>query len=272
MKPELQKRVQRYGWDRASKYYESSWQEQLKPAHDTLLNIADLRTGEHVIDIAAGTGLISFPLAKLIGESGKVIAPDISEEMVNIGNEAVKHTEAKNISFERMDAEDINYNENTFDVATCALGLMYFPDPDTSLTEIYRVLKPGGRAVVAVWGSRKNCGWSGVFPIVDERVKTDVCPMFFNLGENDTIKYPFEKAGFKDISIKRIKTTLFYSSSEEACDASFIGGPVSMAYSRFDEATKIAARAEFIKSIEPFKTKNGYEIPGEFVIGSAIKE
>jgi len=272
MRPELQKRVQRYGWDRASKYYENSWQEQLKPAHEALLKIANVKSGENIIDIAAGTGLISFPLANIIGESGKVFATDISDEMVTIGNETVKSTEAKNIRFERMDAEDINYNDNTFDVATCALGLMYFPDPAASLTEIYRVLKSGGRAVVAVWGSRKNCGWSGVFPIVDERVKTDVCPMFFNLGENDTLKYPFEKAGFKDISIKRIETTLFYSSAEEACDASFIGGPVSMAYSRFDEISKEEARVEYIKSIEPFKNKNRYEIPGEFVIGSAIKK
>jgi len=272
MRPELQKRVQRYGWDRASKYYENSWQEQLKPAHEALLKIANVKSGENIIDIAAGTGLISFLLANIIGESGKVIATDISDEMVTIGNETIKSIEAKNIRFERMDAEDINYNDNIFDVATCALGLMYFPDPDASLTEIYRVLKPGGRAVVAVWGSRKNCGWSGVFPIVDERVKTDVCPMFFNLGENDTLKYPFEKAGFKNISIKRIETILFYSSAEEACDASFIGGPVSMAYSRFDEISKKEARADYIKSIEPFKTKKGYEIPGEFVIGSAIKE
>lgn len=271
MRPELQKRVQRYGWDKASKYYENSWQEQLKPAHDTLLKIANVKNGENIIDIAAGTGLISFPLANLVGKAGNVIATDISDEMVNIGNKTVEFKEAQNIRFNRMDAEDINYNDNTFDLATCALGLMYFPDPDVSLAEIYRVLKPGGRAVVAVWGSRKNCGWSEIFPIVDARVKTDVCPMFFNLGENEILKYPFEKGGFKNISLQRIETTLLYSSTEEACDASFIGGPVAMAYSRFNEVTKIEAREEYIKSIEPFKNKNGYEIPGEFVIGSAFK-
>ena len=272
MKPELQKRVQRYGWDRASKYYENCWQEQLKPAHDALLDIANVQPNERILDIAAGTGLVSFPLALKTGEFGNVIATDISDEMVTIGNDLVKSNETKNIKFERMDAEDINYNENTFDLATCALGLMYFPDPDVSLSEIYRVLKPGGKAVVAIWGSRKKCGWSEIFPIVDSRVKTDVCPMFFSLGENEALKYPFENAGFKNISLQRIETKLFYSTAEEACDASFIGGPVAMAYARFDEQSKIEARAEYTQFIQTFKTENGYEIPGEFVIGSAIKE
>ena len=110
-----------------------------------------------------------------------------------------------------------------------------------------------------------------IFPIVDVRVNTDVCPMFFNLGESEVLKYPFINAGFKDISLKKVETKLIYSSTEEACDASFLGGPVAMAYSRFDEADRKEAKAEYIKSIEPFKTENGYEIPGEFVICSGVK-
>lgn len=272
MKPELQKRVQRYGWDKASKYYVDCWQNQLKPAHDALIETARVQTGHKILDIAAGTGLVSFPMANKTGESGHVFATDISDEMVTIGNQLALTSGTGNITFRQMDAENINLENNTFDLVTCALGLMYFPNPDTSLTEAFRVLKPGGKAVVAVWGSRKKCGWSDIFPIVDARVKTDVCPMFFNLGENNTLKYPFEKAGFKNISLQRIETKLIYSNAEEACDASFLGGPVAMAYSRFDEISKNEARAEYIKSIEPFKTKNGYEIPGEFVIGTAIKE
>jgi len=271
MKPELQKRVQRYGWDKASKYYENCWQEQLRPAHERLLEIAKVNSGDKILDVAAGTGLVSFPLANKIGDDGQVIATDISDEMVNIGNELASLSNVNNIVFKQMDAEKIDFDNNTFNLVTCALGLMYFPDPDASMLEFYRVLKPGGRASVAIWGSRKKCGWSEIFPIVDARVKTDVCPMFFNLGENQTLKYPFENAGFKDISIHRIETKLIYSSAEKACDASFLGGPVAMAYSRFDDNTKKAARIEYINSIEPYKTENGYEIPGEFVIGSAVK-
>lgn len=271
MKPELQKRVQRYGWDKAAKYYEKCWQEQLLPAHNKLLEETNAQAEDSILDIAAGTGLVSFRLANSVGENGTIIATDISHEMVNMGNDLVNTSETKNITFKRMDAENIESKDNAFDKSTCALGLMYFPDPDKALAEIHRTLKPGGKATVAVWGSRKECGWSEIFPIVDKRVNTDVCPMFFNLGENETLKYPFENAGFKNIKLSRIKTTLFYSTEEEACDASFLGGPVAMAYARFDEKTKQEARAEYAKSIEIFKTEKGYEIPGEFVIGSGTK-
>ena len=147
MNADLQKRVQRYGWDKAAEFYENSWQKQLKPAHDLLIKNADVQKGEHILDIAAGTGLITFRLAELISKSGKILATDISDEMVKIGNTLSKLKNASNIQFERMDAETLTCNSNSFDLITCALGLMYFPDPDNSANEMYRVLRSGGRAV-----------------------------------------------------------------------------------------------------------------------------
>lgn len=272
MKPELQRRIQRYGWDKAAEYYEHCWQNQLRPAHDLLIQEAKIKPGEHIIDIAAGTGLITFRMAKQVGDSGFILATDISDEMVNIGTQLAKAKGFDNVQFKRMDAEQLLCDMASFDLATCALGLMYFPDPDIALAEMYRVLKSGGRAVAAVWGSRKKCGWAEIFPIVDSRVKTEVCPMFFNLGESEVLKYPFLNAGFKDISLQKIETKLMYGSDEEACAASFLGGPVAMAYSRFDEDTKSEAQKEYLASIEPFKTNSGYEISGEFVICSGVKK
>jgi ubiquinone/menaquinone biosynthesis C-methylase UbiE len=271
MNPELQRRIQRYGWDKAAEYYENSWQNQLKPAHDLLLEVSNIQPNEHIIDVAAGTGLVTFRMAELVGPSGHILANDISDEMVSIGTQLARSKGFNNVHFERMDAERLLCEDEKFDLATCALGLMYFPNPDASLSEMYRVLKPGGRAIAAVWGSRKKCGWAEIFPIVDARVNTDVCPMFFNLGESEVLKYPFANAGFKNITISKIETKLIYTSDEEACAAAFIGGPVAMAYSRFEESTKEEAQTEYLKSIEPFKTENGYEIPGEFVVCSGIK-
>lgn len=266
MKPDLQRRIQRYGWDKAAAYYENSWQEQLRPAHDLLLAMANIQPGEHILELAAGTGLVTFRMAEKVGSAGKILATDISDEMVKIGAQLAQSKKLTNVEFDRMDAENLTCPDDSFDLVTCALGLMYFPDPDRSLAECYRVLKKGGRAVAAVWGSRKKCGWSEIFPIVDSRVSSDVCPMFFFLGESEVLKHAFEGAGFSDISFRKIETTLRYSTIEEACTASFLGGPVAMAYSRFDEQTKNEAKEEYIKSIEPYWKGNGYEIPGEFVV------
>ncbi|MFD2892748.1 class I SAM-dependent methyltransferase [Flavobacterium chuncheonense] len=271
MKPELQRRVQRYGWDKAAAYYEHSWQKQLQPAHDLLLSKTNIQPSDHILDIAAGTGLLTFRMHEQIGPQGKIIATDISDEMVKIGSETVIAKHLKNVTFERMDAENLNISSESIDLVTCALGLMYLPDPDKCLSEIYKVLKPSGRVVVAIWGSRKNCGWAEIFPIVDARVSSDVCPMFFNLGESNVLQYTFEKAGFNAIEIAKIETLLHYSTADEACKAAFLGGPVALAYSRFDETTKTAAKKEYLDSIASYKTQKGYEILGEFVIGSAIK-
>ena len=64
MEPALQRRVQRYGWDKAANYYETSWQKQLQPAQENLIQFADVKAGEKVIDIACGTGLVTFPVAE----------------------------------------------------------------------------------------------------------------------------------------------------------------------------------------------------------------
>lgn len=271
MNPDLKRRVQRYGWDKASEFYEKSWEQQLKPAHDLLLETAQVKKGESILDIAAGTGLITFRMAEKVGYKGNILATDLSDEMVKIGNNLTSSKSLSNVEFRRMDAENLPIDSGIFDLVTCALGIMYFPDPDKALSEMYRVLKPGGRCVVAIWGSRKKCGWAEIFPIVDSRVSSDVCPMFFNLGEKDVIKFPFQKAGFEDVSIQKIEVNLHYPNEEEACQASFMGGPVAMAYSRFDDKNKEDAHREYNESIQAYKTENGYDIPGEFVVASGVK-
>jgi len=267
----LQRRVQRYGWDKAARYYEGFWQQQLKPAQDKLLEMANLQPGERLIDTACGTGLVSFPAAEKVGRMGFVLATDISDGMVQLGEEFAREKNYTNISFERMDAEELTVPDAEYDVATCALGLMYVPDPVKALREMYRVIKPGGRAIVAVWEQRDRCGWAGVFEIVDKRVASEVCPMFFSLGTGDRLKLSFEVAGFSNVIIERIKTELIYHSDEEAYGAAFAGGPVALAYHKFSEQARNEAHLEYLDSIKSFKNDKGYAVPGEFVIASALK-
>jgi len=271
MESALQRRVQRYGWDKASAFYEAYWQKQLFPAQQKLLQFANIKGGERIIDIACGTGLVSFPAAEQTGNQGFVMANDISDKMVEAGTAIAKKRNLSNISFQRMDAEVLEVEDNSFDIALCALGLMYFPDPLKAIKEMHRILKPGGHAVVAVWGRRKNCGWAEVFEIVDRRVASEVCPMFFNLGNDGTLQQYMNAGGFKNISIEKINTELNYSSGDEACGAAFLGGPVALAYSKFSEGVKKEVYKEYLDSIKSFKNIDGYHVPGEFVVAIGFK-
>ena len=266
MDAKLQRRIQRYGWDKAVDSYEQHWQQQLAPAQTRLLEMAAIRPGERVLDVACGTGLVTCRVARQVGESGTVVGVDVAGKMVAYAEQAAAHQRLRQITWARMDAEELLLPDGTFDVALCALGLMYVPYPVQALQEMYRVLKPGGRAVAAVWGQRDRCGWAEIFPIVEMRVHSEVCPLFFQPGTKDMLAQTFQAAGFKDIVSERLSTILYYASPADACGAAFAGGPVALAYSHFDARTRQAAHAEYLAAIAAYGTGDGYAIPGEFVV------
>ncbi len=271
MEPRLQRRVQRYGWDKAAEYYEASWKEQLKPAHDKLLEMAELRPGEKIMETSCGTGLITFRAARQIESGGELTATDISGTMIDLAKERAGSQNINHVHFIRMDAEDLDIEDDRFDAALCGLGLMYFPYPVKALQEMHRVLKPGGRAAIAIWGERKKCGWADIFPIVDRRVASEVCPMFFQQGTGNSLELSMEEAGFSDIETERLSVKLYYPSDEVAVMAAFAGGPVALAYRKFDEETKEGVHEEYLESISGFRINGGYEIPGEFVVTKGVK-
>jgi ubiquinone/menaquinone biosynthesis C-methylase UbiE len=266
MDPRLQRRVQRYGWDKAAPYYEQYWQHQLAPAQRRLLELAALAPGERVLDVACGTGLVTFPAAAAVGPGGAVLATDLSDAMVAAVAPDAARRGLSQVTARRMDAEQLDIPDASFDAVLCALGLMYVPDPLRALSEFRRALRGGGRAVLAVWGARSRCGWAEIFPIVDRRVTSEVCPMFFQLGTGDALATLARQAGFSTVVAERLSTTLEYGTDDEACGAAFAGGPVALAYSRFDEPTRAEAHAEYLASIAPFRVSRGYAIPGEFVV------
>jgi len=236
-----------------------------------MLETIALQSGERVLDVACGTGLVSFRMLEAVGETGTVVGTDISAQMVEHARRLAVERGAGNATFERFDAEAIGLECEPFDAAVCALGLMYVPDPANALGEILRLLAPGGRAGAAVWGARANCGWAEIFPIVDARVSSEVCPLFFHLGTKDSLAHAFAQAGFIDVRCERLEVALRYASDDEALNAAFRGGPVALAYSRFDEATREAVHAEYLQSIQEFRDGAGYRIPGEFVAAIGVK-
>jgi ubiquinone/menaquinone biosynthesis C-methylase UbiE len=258
----LQRRIQRYGWDRAAAHYEECWSRQLRGAQERLLAVAALGAGEQVLDVACGTGLVTFAAAAAVGATGMVVGTDLSEQMVELAAQRAP----PNVRIVRMDAEKLDFPDATFDVALSSLGLMYVPDTDRAIAEMRRVIKPGGRVAVVVWGARRQCGWAEIFPIVDARVKSEVCPLFFRLGAGDALTRELEAAGFTNVRSERLTIPLRYDTPDEACAAAFVGGPVALAYSRFADDVREQVHAEYLQSIAPYRDGAGYSVPGEFVV------
>ncbi|MCB9384673.1 MAG: methyltransferase domain-containing protein [Bryobacterales bacterium] len=271
MSARFQLRIQRYGWDKASAHYERLWGQQVAPAQRMALDMADLQPGERVLDVACGPGSITFAAADLVGPRGSVLGSDLSGRMVDMARERGAAGGYANVAFERMGAEDAGLEDAAFDAALCSLGLMYTSDPAAALGRMRDALRPGGRVVASVWGARAHCGWADIFPIVDARVESEVCPLFFQLGTGDSLSRAFRDAGFEKVALRRIQVQLDYDSAESAVGAAFAGGPVALAYSRFSDEVRVAAEQEYLHSIEPFRQGNGYSIPGEYVAVAGVR-
>ena len=269
MEPKLQRRVQRYGWDLAAQAYEPLWQAQLAGVQAELLACAALAPGEQVLDVACGTGLVAFAAADSVGPSGRVSGIDLSGQMVDAAQRRARSLGLANVDFARMDAENLALPDASFDVVLCALGLMYLPDLERAVQEMRRVMRPDGRVVIAVWGERSRCGWSSVFGIVDAEVSSDVCPLFFRLGQAGALACLCAGVNLEVIAERRIVAALAYADGHDACNAALAGGPVALAWSRFDDEVRARVRARYLESIESWRIGQGYGIPAEFVVVGA---
>ncbi|MGD8264967.1 MAG: bifunctional demethylmenaquinone methyltransferase/2-methoxy-6-polyprenyl-1,4-benzoquinol methylase UbiE [Chromatiales bacterium] len=113
------------------------------------VDLAGVRSGMKVLDLASGTGDLASRFAGLVGSDGEVVMSDINLAMLEEGRKRmVDEGYAGNIEYMQIDAESIPFPDNSFHVVTIAFGLRNVTDKDQALREMYRVLKPGGRALV----------------------------------------------------------------------------------------------------------------------------
>jgi ubiquinone/menaquinone biosynthesis C-methylase UbiE len=249
MDGKLQRRVQRYGWDAAAPVYDSSWGERLKPAQDTLLEMAAPKPGMRVLEVACGTGLVTLRIAESVMPGGSVFATDIADEMVTETTAQAASNGLHNVEASRMGAEDLAVEDGSFDAALCALGLMYVPDPDKAISEMCRAVRQGGRVAVTVWGERRNCGWAGIFPIVDAHVQSEVCPLFFSLGAPGALVSALTSVGLTQVEESRLAVNLAWPDERSLLSAQIDGGAVALAAKRFSPEARREVETAFLDSV-----------------------
>ena len=110
---------------------------------------AKLRPGAHVLDLAGGTGDIARLLSKSLNGTGTVVLSDINQSMLMLGRDrCIDDNAVNNIVFAQVDAQELPFAEYAFDLVTIAFGLRNVTDKQCVLTEIFRVLKPGGKVLI----------------------------------------------------------------------------------------------------------------------------
>jgi ubiquinone/menaquinone biosynthesis C-methylase UbiE len=125
----------------------------LGKATDRMIEMAGISAGHRVLDIAAGAGEQSITVAKKVGPTGYVLATDISANILEFAKEMAKKAGLANIETKVMDGENLALGDNQFDAVISRVGLIYFPDQQKALKEMFRVLKPGGRVAAIVYST-----------------------------------------------------------------------------------------------------------------------
>jgi ubiquinone/menaquinone biosynthesis C-methylase UbiE len=116
-----------------------------------LVDLAQIVSGAHVLDVAAGRGAVLFPVATRVGPRGRVIGIDLSADMVRETAADIQGAGWHHAEIQQMDADQLHFPDATFDVVLCGFALWLFPRPHRTLTELFRVLKPGGRLGITTW-------------------------------------------------------------------------------------------------------------------------
>jgi ubiquinone/menaquinone biosynthesis C-methylase UbiE len=249
----------------------------LGKATDKMLEMADIATGQHVLDIAAGAGEQSITTAKKVGSSGYVLATDISSNILEYAKQMAQQAGKNNIDTKIMDGENLTLEDETFDAVISRVGLIYFPDQQKALKEMLRVLKPGGKVAAIVYSTpEKNKFFSVPVSIIRNRAKLPPPlpgqPGPFSLGAETIIEKAFSQAGFNNIKSELVNSPLRLASAKECVrfeKESF--GALHQMMSSLSDSEKKSVWEEIEREFQTFESENGFVGPCKMVVAVGEK-
>lgn len=279
------KQIEIEEWDQAA----AAWHKWIpvindfvSVATDIMLDQADIKTGSHVLDITAGDGSQSIMAAERVGETGTVLATDLSPAFVKLAQSIAQTQGVKNMTAEVMDAENLSLKDNSFDAAISRLGMMFLPDPLKGLQEIYRVLKPAGSFAAIVYTTADKTPFFTQSPeIIRDQLSLPKTPTKeaqahqpgpFALGTPDFFADLFSQAGFVNIEQEIIEAPLRFGSTED-----FIQWRRDVAVSHKtmlagqDIETQEKIWQKITEAMRQYETTDGFETPTELLICSGQK-
>jgi ubiquinone/menaquinone biosynthesis C-methylase UbiE len=190
------------------------WYSQLafqsRQATELVVQGAAISPGMHVLDLASGSGEPALSLSAAVGSQGRVTATDLIREMLQIAEENAAARNIKNIDFRAADAEQLPFPAGLFDRITCRFGIMFIPNIQKALSEMRRVLKPGGRVSFITWGSiEENPMFSSMIgpflKYVEVPPPPPDAPHVFRFADEKKLAELLSLAGFLQVTVTKHK-------------------------------------------------------------------
>ena len=274
------KETTRQQWQSAAKAW-NDWgpflRKWLGESTEVMLDMAGVKSGDRVLDVAAGAGDQTLLAADRVGSKGYVLATDISPAILQLAAENARNAGHQNVETQVLDGENLDVPEVSFDAVISRVGLIYFPDQQAALRSMKRALKPGGRVAAIVYSAPdRNQFFSIPVSIIRARAKLPAPlpgqPGPFSLGGPGILEEAFRKAGFRDVKSNIIAAPLKMSSAAECVrfeQESF--GALHQMLSGLDAEGKAAAWGEISGKLRQFERNGDFEGPCEMVVAVGTK-
>jgi ubiquinone/menaquinone biosynthesis C-methylase UbiE len=202
-----------------------------EPWAKLLLDEANLQSGEAILDVATGPGTVARLAAARVGPKGRVVAIDIAEPMLDIAKGKASLADAAAIEYLQASATQLPPEAGPFDAVLCQQGLQFFPDRPASLREMHRVLKPNGRAAIAVWAElERNPIFVAYYAALRATVPSELADLAtapFSFSSGTALKAAAEQAGFRQVRLFTPTLLMVLEGGLEQAVQSFAATPIS---------------------------------------------
>ncbi|SRR5581483_10622062 len=251
------------GWEK----WDSVIMDQLGPVGAAMIERLDIAEDHHHLDIASGTGEPGLTIAKS-APKGRVVLTDLVPEMLEIADRRASAQGVTNVETQVCSADDLPFDDATFDGVSVRFGYMFFPDVAKATAEFVRVLKPGGRLCSSVWIKPEENPWTTVAmqAIATEAVVTPPAPdgpNMYRCAADGYVSALYEQAGLHDITEWDVGVELLTRSPEEYWD--MISEHVSLAVAalqQVDAPARERIRAAAIANVSAFEKDGAVRVPG----------
>ena len=268
--PEEIRDAQRVTWAGLSARWEkwdSIIMDQLAPVSAAMIDRLDIAVDQQQLDIASGTGEPGLSIARL-APKGRVVLTDLSAEMLDVAVRRAGARGVPNIETQVCSADDLPFEDATFDGVSVRFGYMFFPDMAKATAEFARVLKPGGRLCSAVWVRPEDNPWTGIAmraiaTEVDVAPPDPELPNMFRCAAKGAVGALYEGAGLCDVAAWDVDVVLVTESPAQYWD--MISEHVSLvaaALQRVDERARARMRAHAMAEVLAFEEAGKIRVPG----------
>ena len=276
--PEQLRAEQLERWQRAA----AGWGRRADRMRETttalsqwMLDQLALKPGQRVLELAAGPGDTGFLAAARIAP-GTLISSDASEAMIELARTRAGALGVENVEFRRLQLEWIDLPAASVDAVLCRLGLMLCVDPAAAAGEIRRVLRPGGRAALAVWDVPERNPWAtipgrvlvelGHMPPPDPSL-----PGMFALAPQEKLSGLLEDAGFLDILVTGIDVDRTYEDADDfLAETLDFARPIAEVWERLTDPERTEVRDRIAALSEPYRSSAGtIGLPGRSLAAAA---